>query len=150
MRFQGPVSSAVGTALRRHGLVIPIYVLITLLFTYPTALHMTDAIGGQQDAPEQYWDLWWAGHAVLDLHQDPFQASYMHHPFGLRLYFHTYNIVNGILSLPIQACCGTAAAYNAMIIFAFTMTALGTYMLVWYLTRRRAAAFVAGLIYAYN
>lgn len=138
------------TALRRHGPVMPLYLIITLLFTYPTVLHLTDAIGGQLDALENYWNYWWTGQAVLQLGTNPFDASYMFHPFGLSLYFHTFNVLNGLLSLPIQACCGTAAGYNVLNFFAFTVAALGMYALVWHLTHERVAAFVAGLIYAFS
>jgi len=141
---------ALGATIRRHGLVVPVYALLTLLFTYPTVAHLTDAIGGQQDALENYWNLWWMRQALLKLGQNPFDATYMHRPFGLPLYFHTFNPLNGFLSLPLQVCCGTAAAYNILTWFAFVMAGVGMYALAWQLTRRRAAAFIAGLVYAFS
>jgi hypothetical protein len=137
-------------ALRRHGVVLPIYLLIALLYTYPTAVHLTDAIGGELDNLENYWNLWWTYRALLVEHQNPYFADVMYYPFGIPLYFHTYNFVNGVLSLPIQACCGTAAAYNILNIFAFVMAGLGMYALVWYLTRQRVAAGIAGLVFAFS
>jgi hypothetical protein len=138
------------SVLRLHGPIALLYLIITLLFTYPTVLHLRSAIGGQLDALENYWNYWWTDQAVLHLGVNPFAASYMHHPFGLSLYFHTFNVLNGLLSLPIQACCGTAAGYNALNVFAFTVAALGMYALVCRLTQQRAAAFTAGLIYAFS
>lgn len=137
-------------AIRRHAPAAAIFALVALLFTYPTLVHPTQSIGGQVDARENYWNLWWTYRAVVELHHNPFDAFVMHHPFGLSLYFHTYNIVNGLLSLPFQLCCGTAFAYNVVNVGAFCVAALGMYALAWHLTRRRAAALVAGLIYAFS
>lgn len=140
----------VALVLRRHGYILPIYLVLTLLFTYPTVVLIDQAIGGQQDALENYWNLWWTHEAVIERGHDPFDADLMHRPFGLLLYFHTFNILNGILSLPIQMCCGTAVAYNVMNWFAFVGAGITMYMLVWYLTQRRAAAFMAGLVFAFS
>ncbi|MEM8534748.1 MAG: hypothetical protein AAGF95_28160 [Chloroflexota bacterium] len=150
----GSANRSFGTTLYylawRHGMVVLGYIIITLLFTYPTIMHLSDAIGGQQDALENYWNLWWTHRAVIEQGQNPFETNAMHHPFGIPLYFHTYNILNGLLSLPLQMCCGTAVAYNLLNMFAFVMAGLGAYALVYYLTQRRTAAFIAGLIYAFS
>ena len=86
----------------------------------------------------------------MRLGQNPFHATSMYYPFGVPLYFHTFNLLNGILSLPLQICCGTTVAYNMLDAGAFLLAALGAYALVWHLTRRRAAAGIAGLIYGFS
>jgi len=138
--------------LRDHGFVFPLYFGLTLFFTFPTLLHLTDAIGGdhQADALQNYWNLWWTYEAVVKLHQNPFQASFIHYPFGLPLFFHTYNLLNGLISLPLQMVFGPTVAYNLMNYFAFTMAGVGAYCLAWHLTKQRSAAFLAGLIYAFS
>lgn len=144
------VSKQLSAIVRRHGWIVPIYLMIALIFTYPTVLHLGDAIGGEQDALENYWNLWWTYRAIFDWHQSPFQATIMFHPFGLPLYFHTYNPLNAFLSLPLQAIANTAVAYNLLNLFAFVMAGIGAYSLVFYLTKQRPASFVAGLIYAFS
>jgi len=136
--------------IQRHIGFILIYCLIALCYSFPTIVHLNDAITGQLDARENYWNLWWAYKALVELHQNPFKATWMYHPFGLALYFHTFNIFNGILSLPLQGCCGTAAAYNILNIAALLLAASSAYALVLIATRHRAAAFVSGLIYGFS
>lgn len=139
-----------GALLRQHGFILPVYLGITLLFTYPTAWHLTDAIAGQgPDALQSYWNMWWVQYA-LATGQYPFHTPLMQHPFGLNLYFHTFNFFTNLLSLPVQACCGLAVAYNGMDVSAFVLTAMGAYGLTWYLTRERGAAFLSGVIYAFS
>lgn len=106
-------------------------------------------IGYGWDGLLSYWNLWWTWQA-LTTPTNPFVATTMYHPFGLPLYFHTYNFLTSIISLPVQACCGLATAYNAMIILTLLLAALGAYTLAFVLTHHHGAAFIAGIIYAFN
>lgn len=151
-RQSQPVAALLRTgfsAVRRHGLVVVGFLGLALLWTFPVLLHLTTLVGGRGDALENYWNLWWVRTALLDLGQNPYRATYMHHPFGMPLYFHTLNLYNGLLGLPIQLLLGATAAFNLLNILALTMAGFGTYLLVWELTRHRAAAIVAGLIFAF-
>jgi hypothetical protein len=151
MNLKSTIAKA-GPVLRRHSPAAAAYLVLTLLFTYPLALRLRDAIGGGVllDTFQNYWNLWWVGHALLDLQQNPYHATTIQYPFGLPMFFHTYNFLNGLISLPVQVCCGPTVAFNLMYVFAFTMAGIGAYVLVWYLTQHRGAAFVAGLIYAFS
>jgi hypothetical protein len=127
-----------------------LYAGLALLFTYPLALHFGGALVGQgDDVLQGYWNMWWARQAVEQGH-NPFQTPLMHHPFGLSLYFHTHNLLNSLLTLPIQVCCGIPAAFNLAALLALTLAGLGAYALTYYLTRTRPAALLAGLVYAFS
>jgi hypothetical protein len=138
-------------SMRRHGWIVPLYLLIALLYTFPMMLHMGDAIVGHgPDAYQSYWTMWWTRHALIERGHDSFQVPLMQHPFGLMLYFHVHNYLHSLLSIPVQLCCGTAAAYNVLVLFTFGLTGVSGYALALYLTSNRAAAFLAGLICAFN
>jgi hypothetical protein len=139
-----------GAGIWRHGPAVAFYVLLALIFTYPTVAHLSDAITGIVDQREFYWNLWWIYRSVVQLGANPFDGTYLFHPFGLPLYFHTLNPLSGFLSIPLQMCCGTAVAYNVLNMFWFAVAGVGAYALAFYLTRNRAAAFVAGLIYGFS
>jgi hypothetical protein len=147
-----PQSARVGGVLRRHGPAAAAYLLLTLLFTIPLVPRIADAIAGEHvpDTMQNYWNVWWSGYALLELQQNPFHATYIQHPFGLPLLFHTYNFLGGLLTLPVRLCCGVTPAYNASFLIAFVLAGIGAYGLAYALTRQRGAAFVAGLIFAFS
>ena len=126
------------------------YGLIAGFYLLPMTGNPGQAIGGWIDARENYWNLWWARQALLQEHANPFQATNMQYPFGISLLFHTFNLANGILSLPFQLFGGVAFAYNMLNLLALVLAGSGMCALVWYVVRSRSAAFVAGLIYAFS
>ncbi len=128
-----------------------LYAGLALLFTYPLALHFGGALVGQgDDVLQGYWNMWWARQAALAQGHNPFETPLMHHPFGLSLYFHTHNLLNSLLTLPVQVCCGIPAAFNLAALLAFTLAGCGAYALTYYLTGVRPAALLAGLVYAFS
>jgi hypothetical protein len=136
----------------RHGLAAVAYLGLALLFTYPLVAQLNTAIMGEHapDTRQNYWNMWWTTHALVELGQNPFVATAIQHPFGLPLLFHTYNFLGNLLLLPVVVCCGTPAAYNLLFVLEIALAGVGAYVLVAYLTRQRGAAFVAGLIYAFS
>jgi hypothetical protein len=93
--------------------------------------------------------LWWNA-TVL-----PFSQHWWHPPF-----FHpardvaafTENFVGtGLVASPVYGLTGNPiATYNVVFFLTFPLSAFGAYLLVWALTRRHDAAFVAGLAYGFS
>ena len=125
------------------------YALLGLAWAAPSVFR-TDAVVGNVDTLENYWNLWWMREALVNLQQNPFRTPWMQHPFGMSLLFHTFNPFNGVVSLPLQACCGLVIAFNLLNVLVFITAALGAHRLVLYLTHNHWAAFGAGLIFALN
>ncbi len=147
----------------RNLLVLVGYTVLTLVMTYPLALNFNTAIPGDGfDGWQNYWNLWWDKGALVDRGANPFFTDYLYYPTGVSLYFHTLNIFNGLLTLPIQLFLGLSAAYNSVVIFSFVIGGYGAYLL----TLRGLApleggkagragypafmAFVAGLVYTFS
>lgn len=141
------------------------YVVLTLAMTYPLALSFNTAIPGDGfDGWQNYWNLWWVKAALVDRGANPFFTDYLYHPTGVSLYFHTLNIFNGLLTLPIQLLFGLTVAYNVVVLFSFVIGGYGAYLLILYVLRgwetgrpgyRRLrvlafVAFVAGLVYTFS
>ncbi|NJN98171.1 MAG: hypothetical protein HC875_30840, partial [Anaerolineales bacterium] len=132
------------------------YFLLTLVMTWPTALHLTDGIPGDGfDGWQNYWNMWWVKKALLELGTTPFFTDYLYPPNGASLLFHTLNIFNSFWTLPLQLNFGLAIAYNAVVLVSFTLAGYGGYLLALdTLTRLRfsgrglrPAAFVSGLVF---
>lgn len=123
------------------------YTLVSLLATWPLALRLAGWVPGFGDWGQNMWALWWTREALLTLKQSPFFTSYLFHPEGVTLLFHPLDVADGLLALPLYGLVGGDAAYNLIVLLSFVFSGLGVYDVVLYLTRRREAAFVAGLIF---
>ncbi|MEW6231110.1 MAG: interleukin-like EMT inducer domain-containing protein [Chloroflexota bacterium] len=139
------------------------YVILSLIFTYPLALNFATHVPGDgRDDPALVWNLWWMRHSLLDLGISPLTTDYMFYPVGINLTFFTLTILNGFLSFPLQPLMGLVATANVILIFSFALSGFGAYLLAMYVLGWRrgagappscanqAAAFLAGLIYAFG
>lgn len=148
----------------RHLLPLPLYLLLTIAFTWPLATHFGDHVilAGGSDAWAHLWNLWWTRHAVIN-GQSPFFTDYLYYPTGVSLRFHALNQLGGLLSIPLQPIFGLTASFNLLVIFNLTVAAWGAYLLANYVFTSTTspnseivinhvptvAAFVAGVVYAY-
>ena len=127
-----------------------IYFLLTILLTWPLALHFTTCLPhGSGDVWQNLWTFWWWKKALIDLHQSPYETLYMFFPYGTPLIFHDHSAFNMIVSLPINIIFGPVAAYNFAIFLGFSMSGWGAYLLARELTGDARGAFIAGLIFAF-
>lgn len=129
------------------------YLLLSLLLLAPVLGVFGQAIPGgpiaENDGWQNVWNLWWAGRALAHL-QNPFFTSMLYYPTGASLYMQTLNVTNGLLSAPVTWLAGPVASYNLCLLVAFTLSGLGAYLLANDLTRNRAAAFIAGLVFSFS
>lgn len=149
-----------------HSLVIALYAALTLILTYPLVTHFTTHVPGTDIwAFDEYtfvWNLWWFKHSLLNLHSNPLFSSYIFYPLGISLVLYTYNIFNALMSLPLQPFLSLPTISNLLVVFAFTFSGYGTYLLLRYLLQDKdtradqrllpihCAAFVGGLVYAFT
>ena len=142
---------------KRHGhawLALAGYLLLTLGLTYPLVTQFGRAIPGDGfDGWQNYWNLWWIKTAVLEQHTHPWFTHLLYYPTGVGLLFHTLNAFNGFITLPIQLAFGLLPAYNAAVLFSFTLGGLGAYLLVRYVLgpgSSHLAAFAAGVVFTFS
>ena len=143
--------------LRPNLLVMLAYLLLTILMTWPTILHLTDGIPGDGfDGWQNYWNLWWVKEALLVRGTNPYFTDYLYPPNGTNLLFHTLNIFNGLWTLPFQLNAGLAVAYNSVVFFSFVFAGYGAYLLALATLSHlnlsshqsiRFTAFVGGLVF---
>jgi hypothetical protein len=129
--------------------------------TYPLVLRFTTAIPGYGDAYQFLWNLWWVKRALVDRHESPLVIGDVHFPYGSHLYFHTLNLLQDVMALPITILAGLPAAYNFLVVLSFTLSGYAMYRLSRYVLdhdvdrdcsaaqdgRARLAAFVAGMAF---
>ncbi len=154
---------------RTHVLILGAYLLLALLLTLPLALNLkTHVPGNGVDDPPLTWNLWWVRHALIDLGTNPFDSDYLFYPLGINLSFYTLTVLNGLLSIPLQSVLGLIPASNLLLLSSFVLGGYGVFLLALFVLGLRqhehagpdqrhaatpalcAAAFVAGLLYAFS
>jgi hypothetical protein len=136
--------------LRESLLVVCAYTLLTILFTYPTALRLSTHLPGEGgDTYLFVWNLWWIKKALTELRTNPFWTDYLFHPEGVSLVFHTFVPLHGLLGIPLQAFVGLVAATNLINLLTFILSGYGAYLLCRHLVADRISAFIGGMIFAF-
>lgn len=126
------------------------YVLLAVAVTWPLAEQVTTHFAGDDvDVWMNQWADWWTEKALRE-RLAFYYTDYLFYPQGTSLVFHSFTHVNTAISLLLAPLIGHLAAYNITIYLAYVLSGFGMYLLVEYLTGCRAAAFVAGLVFAFH
>jgi hypothetical protein len=127
-----------------------LFLLLSLVLTYPLPLHLADAVEDRQDALLNVWITTWDGHQLLGNPLHLFDAN-IFHPYPRTLAYSELLLGNALLSLPITATTGNPVlGYNLALLLSFILSGFGTYLLVLRLTDSTAAGMVAGVIFAFS
>jgi hypothetical protein len=144
-----------------HLLAIGLYLLLSLALTWPLAGQFTTHVPGDGgDDPAIAWNLWWVKWSLIDQGGNPFDCRYMFYPLGINLAFYTLTVLNGCLSIPLQAIFGLVTVSNLLLLSSFVLGGYGAFLLALDVIRplrlghHRSAAYaaagLAGLIYAFS
>jgi hypothetical protein len=150
-----------------HAAILALYAALAILLTWPLVRHLTTHVPGSYTwAFDEYtflWNSWWFRYALTELHQNPLYTSHIFYPVGIGLILHTYNLFNAIVALPLQSFLTLPTITNLTFLAATALSGYGTFLLVRYLLLpagakagepdprpATAAAFLAGLIYAFG
>ncbi|UCF60417.1 MAG: hypothetical protein JSV37_11720 [Anaerolineaceae bacterium] len=133
---------------RAHGLAIAFFVILTLIVTWPLALHITDRVPGYfvADNYEYLWKMWWFKHALLDLKQSPLIAPQILYPQGFQLAHSELTPLHTVLGLPFTWLWGEIPTYNIFMMLSFVITGWATFALVRRLTDSIWAALLSGVL----
>ena len=161
----GPTAGQYGAApgdrvgLPAHLLALAGYLLLAVLVTWPAVRDFTTQVPGDliADRDQNLWNLWWVKEA-LARPTNPFQTDLLYYPYGAPLYYHTLALPLGLIGLLPQLLLGLPAAYNTVLLAAFTLGGYGAFRLALYALRNRnlgrkalvGAAFLGGLVFAFT
>ncbi len=125
------------------------YVIAAAIMTYPLLFQLQSGlVSHSTDVWILAWDNWWIQHA-LSSSQNIFYTTLMFFPSGVSLAAHSFSFTHTLISSLLQIFTDTTSAYNLAIWLIFPVAGLGMYWLARYVTHSRAAAWIAGLIYAF-
>jgi len=138
--------------------VLAFYVGLAIITTWPMLLNFTTSVpdGSIEDRYQNLWNFWWIDRAVSHF-QNPFQTDMLFYPWfsggattTLPLHLHTLQLFNGLAMLPLTKLFGVAAAYNGLIIYSFSLSGLGAFLLGRHITRNLWAGILAGVLYGFS
>jgi hypothetical protein len=133
------------------------YTAIALAATWPLVLGLgRDVAWDLGDSLLNMWILAWDGEQILAILQGDFARiaaffdANIFHPEPLTLAYSEHLLPQAIQILPVYAVTrNPILGYNLLFLSTFVLSGLGMYLLVRELTGRPAAAFVAGLLFAF-
>ena len=108
----------------------------------------TRLAGGRDDLWVHQWTFWWIRQAFRE-GLNPFFTPYLYFPEGVSLTSHNIAWFNIALWLPLQAILGRVIAYNLVFLVVIALNGFCMYLFAYTVTRTRAGAFAAGLIFAF-
>jgi hypothetical protein len=141
-----------------HLVVTGFYLLMTVLLTLPLIFNFTSFVpaGSIEDRFQNFWNFWWTGRAIANFH-NPFETNALFFPYytgganpTVPLYLHTLQLLNCLVVLPVTAVLGIAASYNTLILFAFTLSGLGAFLVGRKVSGNLWAGLLAGIVYAFS
>jgi hypothetical protein len=143
--------------MRRAWHALAAYTLITLAATWPLAAGLgRDVAWDLGDSLLNMWVLAWDSEQLLailggDLSRlATFFDGNIFHPASLTLAYAEHLVPQALQTLPIYALTrNPILCYNLLFLSTFVLSGFGTYLLVRELTGNPAAAFVAGLLFAF-
>jgi hypothetical protein len=125
---------------------------LAALFARLPLLHLNDgAVGGDLDGYNNIWDYFWLKTALLDLHQNPYYTNYIYYPTGVSLRFHTFNPLNGLITMPFNLAFGYIPTFNLIFFFAPVLTLIFSFLLMrdWVGIGSPWAAFAGAVVATY-
>ncbi len=135
--------------MKKGALVFLIYGAITVALTYPLILQLGSVLPHDAGDPAlNTWILWWNTQTA------PFSAAWWNppafYPVPGVLSFSENLLGLSLIATPLYWLgAGPQLAYNVIFLLTFLLSAFGAYLLVYELTKRHDAAFLAGLLFGF-
>ncbi len=144
------MSPAVGLGKRRFALIALLYVLLTLLLSYPRPLHLTTRLfAGGTDPQLWLWTLAWDTHAFTHQPWAIFDAN-IFYPGHHALAYSENLIGSAFLAAPIiWLSRNSVLAMNLVELSSIVLSAIGTYLLARRAGLRQSSAVLAGMVFAF-
>jgi hypothetical protein len=140
---------------RLHLGALVAHLFLSLFFTWPLALNFLPGAGTTVpgyllvDRDQNLWNLWWVRQSVLGWH-NPFVTDMIWYPTPVSLYYHTLNVFNGLLAIPLLQIFSLTTVYNIVVLFSFVLGGYGAFLLVRYVCGNRWAALTGSVVFAYS
>lgn len=126
-----------------------IFLLLTIIFTYPLMIKINSYIPGFQSTDEPYaalWHFWWQSYSQKH-HLNSTNINMIAAPFGkvLEKGYLYWNIINKSIAVATNP----IFTYNIQVIFSYILSGLFAYFLAFFVLKNRIAALFSGIIFSF-
>ncbi|MCL5004208.1 MAG: hypothetical protein M1352_02970 [Patescibacteria group bacterium] len=123
--------------------------LLAAAFTYPVVLNPSKIVFGYSgDNFGNIWYFWWQKYALTHHLKSSYTAFY-NAPVGQKIGSSVEEIIWMLPGSILTDLLNEVLAFNILIFLGFILSFFSMYLLTYYLTRRRDASFLTGIIYAF-
>ncbi|MCU1381557.1 MAG: hypothetical protein JWL71_254 [Acidobacteria bacterium] len=143
------MAAAVLTRAVRHPLLSAVALLsaLTVIMTWPQALHLSSRVPGHDDPLFSIWRLAWIAHALRHDPRHLFDAN-IFYPHLRTLAYSDAMLFEGIVAAPfLWAGMNPVLVYNLMFFAGIVSSGAGMFVLAHYLTGDHAAALVSAVVF---
>ncbi|MCL4479027.1 MAG: hypothetical protein M1381_08030 [Deltaproteobacteria bacterium] len=131
-------------------IVFSIYIIISVIITYPAILNIRTAYIGNGSDPELFmWFIKWVQYAIGHFH-DPLISRHILFPDGVNLMWNSSIILPALILSPLTKFFGAIFSYNIIVIGALCLSAFTAYIATLRFVNSHSASFFSGLIYGFS
>lgn len=135
---------------RRAAVALVVFGVLAVVFTYPLALHLANAVEDGQDALLNVWIMAWDVHGLLTNPLDLFNAN-IFFPFNRTLAYSEINLSQALLAAPFTLASGNPVlGYNVALLLTFVLSGWGMFLLARRWTGSTAGAYAGGILFAFG
>lgn len=141
--------------IKEHFLVLFVFIILSLIFTYPVISNITThSAGDGGDGLQFIWNIWHVNKTISEGGgiSDLYYTKYQFYPEGTSLAFHTLSLTNTFfIGFPLTLITSNLVLiYNIIILFNIVLTGFGMYLLINYLIKNKSIAFIVGFAYTFS
>lgn len=135
---------------KRNSIIFLLFVVLTLIFTFPLTGKLFSYFPGFQSTDETYgalWNFWWLKYAWQN-HQPDTSCTMIAAPFGIDSSGSGYPIWN-FINKWLTILTSNIFAYNAEVLIGFLLSAMFMYFLAFYLSQDTVCSVFSAVLYAF-
>ncbi len=131
-------------------IVFSIYIIISVIITYPAIVHISTAyIGSGADSELFMWFIKWVQYAIVHF-QNPLISRHILFPGGVNLMWNSSIILPALILSYLTKFYGAIFTYNIIVIGALCLSAFTAYIATLRFVNSHSASFFSGLIYGFS
>jgi len=141
-------SCAMSSRVMRHAVVLLLFAVLTIAWTWPLLPHLTAALPGNPgDNYSFVWNLWWMRLVLSTPGLEYFHTNYLFYPFGTTIADHPHTALPALTAATVLRFASAATAQNILLL-VYVFANLGCmYALAWRLTHRHVASVLAAVVF---